>query len=51
LVNFGVQPVTINDGDRIAQLVVLNITRADFEEVAELDETVRSDGGFGSTGK
>ena len=51
LVNFGTQPVTINDGDRIAQLVVLNVTRADFEEVAELDETARSNGGFGSTGK
>lgn len=51
LVNLGSQPVTINDGDRIAQLVVLGITRAEFEEVEELDETERSDGGFGSTGE
>ena len=50
LVNFGTQPVTINDGDRIAQLVVLEITRADFEEVSELSTTSRGSGGFGSTG-
>ena len=50
LVNFGSQPVLINDGDRIAQLVVLSITRADFEEVEELEDTERSSNGFGSTG-
>ena len=50
LVNHGQFPVHIKDGDRIAQLVVLGITRADFEEVAELSGTSRGEGGFGSTG-
>lgn len=51
LVNLGSAPVTINPGDRIAQLVVLGITRAEFEEVDTLDETERGEGGFGHTGK
>ena len=50
LVNHGQFPVHIKDGDRIAQLVVIEITRADFEEVAELSGTGRGEGGFGSTG-
>jgi dUTP pyrophosphatase len=50
LVNHGQFPVHIKDGDRIAQLVVIEITRADFEEVAELSGTSRGEGGFGSTG-
>lgn len=50
LVNHGQFPAHIKDGDRIAQLVVIGITRADFEEVAELSGTSRGEGGFGSTG-
>ena len=50
LVNHGQFPVHIKDGDRIAQLVVIGITRANFEEVAELSGTSRGEGGFGSTG-
>ena len=50
LINLGQFPVTIKDGDRIAQLVVIGITRAYFEEVSELPETARGAGGFGSTG-
>lgn len=50
LVNHGQFPVHIKDGDRIAQLVVIGIIRADFEEVAELSGTSRGEGGFGSTG-
>ena len=50
LVNFGSQPVIIDNDDRIAQLVVIPITKAEFEEVAELPETERGEGGFGSTG-
>lgn len=50
LVNHGQFPSHIKDGDRIAQLVVIGITRADFEEVAELSGTSRGEGGFGSTG-
>lgn len=50
LINLGLFPVTIKNGDRIAQLVVMGITRAEFEEVDELPESDRGDGGFGSTG-
>lgn len=44
-------PITINRGDRIAQLVIQKVELVDFEEVEELDETVRGDQGYGSTGK
>ncbi|WP_322751012.1 MULTISPECIES: dUTP diphosphatase [unclassified Frankia] len=44
------QPVHLRRGDRIAQLVVQRVERAAFREVAELPETVRGTGGFGSTG-
>lgn len=41
----------IHDGDRIAQMVLLPYLPMDFEEVSELPETARGEGGFGSTGK
>jgi dUTP pyrophosphatase len=50
LVNLGDQPVVINDGDRIAQLVFAPITRVQLEETDVLSETDRGTGGFGSTG-
>lgn len=50
LQNHGHQRVTINPGDRIAQMVIMPIFRAFFEEVSELQETPRGTGGFGSTG-
>ncbi|MDR1126586.1 MAG: dUTP diphosphatase [Treponema sp.] len=50
LVNLGDQPVVINDGDRIAQLVFAPITRVQLEETDVLSETDRGIGGFGSTG-
>ncbi|MEJ6012445.1 dUTP diphosphatase [Corynebacterium sp. H127] len=43
-------PVVIERGDRIAQLVVQRVELVDFEEVDELDDTVRGAGGYGSTG-
>jgi dUTP pyrophosphatase len=43
-------PVHLARGDRIAQLVVQRVERAEFVEVAELPESVRAEGGFGSTG-
>jgi len=42
---------TIKKGDRIAQMIVKKYEKADFEEVEELSDTERGDGGFGSTGK
>ncbi len=38
-------------GDRIAQLVLVRVEPAEVEEVAELDDTARGRGGFGSTGR
>ena len=43
--------VVINRGDRIAQLVLLPVFTPDLEEVDELEETERGDGGFGSSGR
>lgn len=50
LANLGDQPFPIARGDRIAQLVPAPVQRARFAEVANLDETARGAGGFGSTG-
>ncbi len=50
LQNLGQQRVTINPGDRIAQMVFMPVFHALFEEVAELQDTPRGAGGFGSTG-
>ncbi|MDZ4063645.1 MAG: dUTP diphosphatase [Coriobacteriia bacterium] len=43
-------PITIRRGDKIAQLVIQPIACVDLVEVADLDETARGEGGFGSTG-
>lgn len=43
-------PIQINRGERIAQLVIQKVELLDFEEVDELDVTVRGEGGYGSTG-
>ncbi len=51
LINLGEEDFQINRGDRIAQLVVAPAPQALAVEVAELDETTRGEGGFGSTGK
>lgn len=45
------EPRTVRSGERIAQLVLLPYLPIEFEEVAQLDETARGTGGFGSTGK
>ncbi|MCE9625768.1 MAG: dUTP diphosphatase [Deltaproteobacteria bacterium] len=51
LINLGQEPFEIRSGDRIAQMVIQKVERADIEFVAELGETQRGGGGFGSTGK
>ena len=51
LANLGDAPFEIVRGERIAQLVPAPVQRALFAEVADLDETVRGIGGFGSTGR
>lgn len=50
VVNLGAEPVTVQSGERIAQMGFFPVARAEFEEVRELDETERGDGGFGHTG-
>lgn len=50
LINLGEATFTIEPGMRIAQMVIAPVARAEIVEVAELDETLRGDGGFGSTG-
>ena len=50
LVNLSHDDFTINNGDRIAQMVIAKHERAEFLEVQELSETTRGAGGFGSTG-
>jgi dUTP pyrophosphatase len=51
LANLGSEPFEVKRGERIAQLVPAQVQRALFVEVAELDETARGAGGFGSTGR
>jgi dUTP pyrophosphatase len=51
LINLGQEPFEINDGERIAQLVVAKHETIDWQLVEELEETHRGAGGFGSTGK
>ncbi len=50
LINMGSDTVTIDRGDRIAQLVVAPVTRVVISEVDAVDETARGEGGLGSTG-
>ena len=49
--NHGGHPQTVEDGERIAQLVITPCLTAQFQTVDELDETQRGSGGFGSTGR
>ena len=50
MINHGTQPFDIRRGDRIAQLVLAPVVQATWLKVDELDETLRGEGGFGSTG-
>ncbi len=50
LINMSREDVVIEDGDRIAQVVFMNIETPELVEVEEISDTERSDGGFGHTG-
>lgn len=50
LINLGQAPVTVQDGDRIAQLVVAKYERIEWAPSEELEKSERGAGGFGSTG-
>ena len=51
LYNHGKEDFLINNKDRIAQMVLTPVIKMNFEETEELPETIRGEGGFGSTGK
>jgi dUTP pyrophosphatase len=51
LTNFGKADFVVKRGDRIAQLVIMPVTRAAWDEVPDIDETHRGAGGFGHTGR
>ena len=51
LANIGNEPVCIQPGDRIAQMVVAEVCRVQWRRRDSLDETTRGDGGFGHTGR
>ena len=51
LINLGAEDFVIRRGERIAQMVIAPVVQATWAEVANLDETARGAGGFGSTGR
>ncbi len=51
LVNLGQEPFIVRRGERIAQMVIAQVSQAHVVEVETLDETARGTGGFGSTGR
>ncbi|MEZ4297964.1 MAG: dUTP diphosphatase [Polyangiaceae bacterium] len=51
LINHGPDPFIVRRGERIAQLVIAPVARAEWDPVDELDATGRGDGGYGSTGR
>ncbi len=51
LINLGDAPFEVARGDRIAQIVVHPVARVEWNEVDELEESARGDGGFGSSGR
>jgi dUTP pyrophosphatase len=51
VINFGQSAYTFHRGDRIAQMVIQKVYQAELQQVQQLDETSRSTGGFGHTGK
>lgn len=50
LINFSDKDFVINDGERIAQMVIARYEQVEFKTVEELDETERGEGGYGHTG-
>ena len=49
--NHGNKDFTVNNKDRIAQIILTPVEKIEFKETSELPETIRGEGGFGSTGK
>ena len=51
LFNHGNENFVVNNGDRIAQMILAPVIKIELEETIDLPETIRGEGGFGSTGK
>jgi len=51
MINHGTEPFTVRSGERIAQMIVARFTRVEWQEVHELETTIRGAGGFGHTGR
>jgi dUTP pyrophosphatase len=51
MINHGKDPFTIRRGERVAQMVIQEVTQAQVDVAEDLDETARSAGGFGHTGR
>jgi len=51
LINLSQEPFIINDGERIAQMVISNYEQVEWKQVEVLDDTERGTGGFGHTGR
>ena len=51
MINFGAEAYTIRHGERVAQAIIAPVVQARYEAAADLGETARGAGGFGSTGK
>ena len=51
VVNLGEEPVTVEPGERVAQLMILPVAQGTFVQAETLDDTHRGAGGFGSTGR
>lgn len=51
LINHGSEPFSVQSGDRIAQMIIAPVSRVNWIETSQLDETDRGVGGYGSTGK
>ena len=51
LINHGQEAFEINDGERIAQMVIAEYTSIQWEETTQLNDTERGEGGYGSSGK
>ena len=51
LFNHSNEKFLVNNGDRIAQMVLMPVLKFEFEETKDLPDTLRGSGGFGSTGK
>jgi len=51
LINLGSEPYTIQRGDRVAQMVICQVTMAEFKESPDLPSSIRGEGGYGHTGR